>query len=446
MQEDKISKIIAKRLKQAQESQNMPYDLDAWETFQRRRSHAKNSKITWWLSGIAASLLVGVLSMAYFYDGDQDSSKLGPENGLADSGQIKSPESNQIKESDENNILVPNTSNELIEKSNEEKTPFPTLAQLASEEKYESGLEQMKQNDLGMLTAKAESEQGQGKVSAKVSIDQEWIPLANSKRGFDLMGKEKPISSKEFFTTLGLKSIEEVGNSKIEFDFPEVEPRKAKISLGLGVSPSFGAAQQNGNTTASSSLGMGFLVAMDLPGKLIVGSGLGVNLFNQQNQLESSPSVAFASSISPIQEQLLVRQTQLEVPVYFQYPLTTNESVSLQAGFSNFYALSEVAELESSFSRQVPVSGQDALLTNSFQLRSESVVQTQSLATTEGKFYPFATMNFGLNLRVLQSDNTSYILMPFYHLPVNQFTGFGDNPSFFGASFKVRFGSVGEKK
>ncbi|WP_297336295.1 hypothetical protein [Algoriphagus sp.] len=441
MQEDKISKLIAQKLKQVQENEPQPYDLGAWENFQEKRKAKSSPLNTWWLSGIAASILIGAIGFSVYFSAsspveqvsDQvlSTNSFSPdrsEKSLIDSAKETPSAGNQA----EKQFLSPSEETDFVPR--QELIEEHSLAQHSEAKANKRKSESKKSN----LIAKVESVSPVEKLDKSGSRSLEEVLLFSSK---DLL------SNYNFSTGVPSRILADQNktvvpsNEESDFEFPPILAEKSKLTLGLGLSPGFGASEQNGNASVNSSLGMGFLVAMDLPGKLTVGSGLGINVFNQENQLQSPPNVAFASSMSPVQEQLLVRQTQLDIPVYFQYPITTSESISLQAGFSNFIALSQVSELESSFTRQVPVSGQDALLSNSFQLRSESVVQTQQLASPpDGKFYPLATMNFGVNLRVMQSNKTSYILMPFYHLPVNQFTGFGDNPSFYGASFKVRFG------
>ncbi|MFC3415004.1 hypothetical protein [Algoriphagus hitonicola] len=444
MQEDKISKLIAQKLKQSQETEHQPFDLGAWEAFQQKRKAKSNPMKIWWISGIAASVLIGAIGLSVYLSDMEPREQVSDqviashEDNSQESELSTSEESSTIEGSAEDQFSSP--SNEtLSESQNEDDEKNNRL--LKSDQKDNSG--KIEQANSGFFAQSEPGSESQNQKLNKKNTRQFNEPL--------LMNSRDPLLDfnsfiLEFSQVLADNGMAIESDAKREeFDFPPILPDKSNLTLGLGVSPGFGASEQNGIASANSSLGMGFLVAMDLPGKLTVGSGLGINVFNQENQIQTPPNVAFASSMSPVQEQLLVRQTQLDIPVYFQYPITTNESISLQAGFSNFISLNQVSELESSFTRQVPVSGQDALLSNSFQLRSESVVQTQQLASPpEGKFYPLATMNFGVNLRVMQSKKTAYILMPFYHLPVNQFTGFGDNPSFYGASFKVRFGGKGD--
>ncbi|HCX74554.1 MAG TPA: hypothetical protein DHU93_03105, partial [Algoriphagus sp.] len=106
------------------------------------------------------------------------------------------------------------------------------------------------------------------------------------------------------------------------------------------------------------------MVNLDLPGKLTLGSGLGLNLLNQQSDVSNRPMVGFNMSIAPVTETIIVRQTQVEIPIYLKYPITRSNSLSVQAGFSNFYAFNQQAELETSFTRQVTVA--DASAANSF--------------------------------------------------------------------------------
>ena len=142
----------------------------------------------------------------------------------------------------------------------------------------------------------------------------------------------------------------------------------------------------------------------------------------------------------PQVQKLEVRQMQVEVPVFVKYPVTRNNSVSIQAGFSNYYALNQTASQENTTERQSAFYANDALGSSSVSLRQQSVTESSMLESNSGKFYPFATLNFGVNLRVLETKGANYVVMPFYNYQLKQVSGYGDTYGLFGASFKMNFG------
>jgi hypothetical protein len=140
-----------------------------------------------------------------------------------------------------------------------------------------------------------------------------------------------------------------------------------------------------------------------------------------------------------------ISQVQVDIPLYVRYPITRSQSVSVQAGFSNLLTFNQSAEQQTSFTRQVAVPDANAANANSFTLMTQTVDQLSSLAVPQSKFYPFATANFGINVRLYQSKKTSYEVMPFYNYPLQEFSGYGQKLGLFGASFRVNFGAVERK-
>jgi hypothetical protein len=180
------------------------------------------------------------------------------------------------------------------------------------------------------------------------------------------------------------------------------------------------------------------LLDIKLPGKLTLGSGLGLNYLSQNTEQQSTV-MAFGNTY-PQTEKLEVRQVQVEVPVFVKYPLTKNNAISLQAGFSNFYALNQSGSQENSFNRQVANYSMNSAGFSSVTLTNQTVNSTSALQQAESKFYPFATLNFGLNLRLLESKSANYVIMPFYNYQLKQVSGYGDTFGLFGATLKMNFG------
>lgn len=455
MQEDKLSKQIADSLKNHQESNPHPYELGAWERFDQKRKADKRKAWLQWVSGIAASLL---LLAALYLVIDTNQSIQDTELLSTNSKTGISQDSVNSTKSDDSQSLAGNPSDTSVESENK-IDQFDTAPQSKSATSDLIAAAEPSQQNTGSVT---ESQtKGTTKALPNKQVENNTsVPITTNlsreaeQTSVVAQNQESTIAN----NSSSEKSIESsVGNAVAdnqvreskqenliawteESEIKEIPKDKSEWSFGLGVAPGYGASQQEGANVSSSTLGLGFLVDLDLPGKLTLSSGLGLNLLNQENQANSSYSNAFASSVAPSTETIVVRQTQVEIPLYVRYPVTRNNSVTVQAGFSNFYAFSQKAEQKTSFSRSVTVAAMDAAGLNSYKTVNENVVQSRTLEPVESKFYPFATMNFGLNLRVLQSEKSSYVLMPFYNYPLTQFTGFGDNPGFFGASFKVNFG------
>ncbi len=428
MREDKLGKTIADSLRKHQETQDHPYELGAWEAFDKMRSAKRRNKIVYWVSGAAASLLLvgmlGILSQkSEVVPGPQEFSAENRTNTIQD---------NTTKSKDANTINEPELS---IENPTVKESGKPLIALSYSKEDF-----------LTIRETKDDSNPGQEVVFEKSDIVENPL-VETQQREVTILKEELETNTSLNQTTLLAEQTQtdkgdnSLGIFRNESDFDEIPETKPKLGFGLGLAPGFGSSQQNGASIESSSLALGVLVDLDLPGRLSLGSGLGVNFLNQQNNLLSSSMPGVAASIVPSKDKVQVNQAQIELPVYLNYPLTRSNSISVQAGFSNFYAFSQTAELETSFNRQVTVVEADATGMNSFKVVNESVVQNTSLESVDSKFYPFATVNFGLNIQLMKSENTRYVVMPFYNHPLQQFTGFGDNPGFFGASLKVKFGN-----
>jgi len=453
MKEDKLDEEIAASLKKKLVEASVPYELGAWEGFQKKRAQRKRRTIAYWASGIAASLLLIAVGLNTV-DTPENSTPSSTEIQLAESAE-KSPE-NRVEEittreseavAENSDELVPNTNasgskttEEAPKVQKSETTPADTKA-LASvpqpaEKSVKTGKDKIVPQDtvipqektLARIPEKESSPQqtlitkvGEVENPVDLEIPKETLALAKAEESAKLTEKEKFVAENEF---------------------PIIAKDKASVGLGMGLSPGFGAIQSDNQVATAQTIGLGMLVDIDLPGKLTLGSGLGLNYLNQNNEQEST--VMSLGNTYPQVEKLEVRQMQVEVPVFVKYPVTRNNSVSIQAGFSNYYALNQTASQENTTERQSAFYANDALGNSSVSLRQESVVENNSLESKSGKFYPFATLNFGVNLRVLETKGANYVVMPFYNYQLKQVSGYGDTYGLFGASFKMNFGG-GEK-
>ncbi|SHO60795.1 outer membrane beta-barrel protein [Algoriphagus zhangzhouensis] len=470
MQEDKLSKQIADSLKKYQESESHPYYEGAWEAFDQRRKAGSRQVFLRWASGVAATLLL--LAAVYFIADTTE--KLQEDQLLTE--EVVHDQNTTVKE--ENSFSLESVESP-IESSNQNEgggeTSFPIENQKseANSKVFENTVAENLNSKSENRTTSSEKEpsnpskkedKGSAKNPPEVNSGQEEnVNSSNTEKKEVLEVEkaiaqvdEKPAQEKTEVTSGDLQTslVPEKPKTeettpliawKEESEIKEIPKEKSDWTFGVGLAPGYGASQQNGANVSSSSLGLGLSVDLELPGKITLGSGLGYNLLNQQNEasmvLNADFSNAFAANVAPPStETVVVRQSQVEIPIYVKYPITRSQSIAIQAGFSNFYAFNQKAELKTTFSRQVTVNQVSVDGASTYTTLNENVVQSRSLDAVESKFYPFATMNFGLNLRLLQSEKTSYFLMPFYNYPLTQFTGFGDNPGFVGASFKVNFG------
>lgn len=458
MKEDKLDEEIAASLKKKLVEASVPYEMGAWEGFQKKRAQRKRRTIAYWASGIAASLLLIALGLDTV-DTSENSTPSFTEVQLAESAE-KSPENRveeiTTRESEavaENSAtatpdeLVPNTNasgsktaEEAPKVQKPETTPADMKALASVPQPVEKSVNTEKdkivpqdpvipqEKTLARIPEKESSQQQT--LITKVEEVEKQVELEIPKETLALSKAEEPVepTEKEKFVA--------------ENDFPVIPKDKASVGLGMGLSPGFGAIQSDNQVATAQTIGLGMLVDIDLPGKFTLGSGLGLNYLNQNNEQEST--VMSLGNAYPQVEKLEVRQMQVEVPVFVKYPVTRNNSVSIQAGFSNYYALNQTASQENTTERQSAFYANDALGNSSVSLRQEAVVENNSLESKSGKFYPFATLNFGVNLRILETKGANYVVMPFYNYQLKQVSGYGDTYGLFGASFKMNFGG-GEK-
>ncbi|WP_339866587.1 hypothetical protein [uncultured Algoriphagus sp.] len=468
MKEDKLDMEIAASLKKKLEEASVPYEVGAWEGFQKKRALRNRRMITYWASGIAASLLliaVGLNSIDVVENDNSDPTELKladnsvniPETSRDEPATSKTEEEilKEEKVSDHESIQVKPSANPSKKPSEASKAPEKQMGSnsVAIDSKPVQKIEQSeKVNAIPQLPSK-EIEKEVAQVESVPNNGQELAK--KPKEGEKIREVEKPFLGKENSTaalamTESGEKTPPVENEKVvekekfvaESEFPVIEKDKTTVGLGMGVSPGFGAIQSDNQVATASSIGLGMLVDLQLPGKLTLGSGLALNYLNQSTKQEGT-TLAFGN-IYPQSEKVEVRQMQVEIPVFVKYPVTRNNSVSIQAGFSNYYALNETASQENTVQLQSAFYANDALGNSSVSFRQEAVVENNSLESKSGKFYPFATLNFGVNLRVLETKGANYVIMPFYNYQLTQVSGYGDTYGLFGASFKMNFGG-GEK-
>lgn len=454
MKEDKLDQEIAASLKKKLVEASVPYELGAWEGFQKRRAQRQRRAIVYWASGIAASLLlilvgVGSVDLSGDTGADMDEVQLAEITEKATQGNLEefpvteSETENPLPEIGQGPSAVAPDSKPLEKEAENQKAPSDSQVSKAlavvtepTEKTAETGGNKVVPNSPTVSNEKAV-----GQVKENMSVQQP--PLISQTEEPVKQSEAKPAGE-----TLALAKAEEPVSVSVqeqfvsESDFPAIEKEKASVQLGMGVSPGFGTIQSDNQMATAATIGVGMLVDIKLPGKFTLGSGLGLNYLSQNTEAEST-IVAFGNTY-PQTEKLEVRQMQVEMPVFVKYPVTKNNSVSIQAGFSNYYALNESASQENRYDRQVAEYSNDALGVASVSLKNEAVNSTTSLEPTANKFYPFATVNFGVNLRILESKGASYVIMPFYNYQLKQVSGYGDTYGLFGASFKMNFGGSGK--
>lgn len=440
MQEDKTSKWLAAQLRKQQEENSLPYELGAWEAFEKKRLASKKKAI-YWISGIAASLAILFVAGGLWLSGDTE---LSGSNSQSDQIALEVKAVTPDPHVEEHAIAIGEQSRQV------------EIQVLGSSEKVDS--ENRKPNsDLNFpkLTNPKPiqiSTEGEAKsVKNLTVIDQKVMQ--------ESISKTDPIQPQ-------IASQEKVGEEIARTEVPEkviasVElPKEPQLSeeeikemletrswsfasIGMGLSPGFGTSQGTEQSTSGASLGLGVMVDMELTGKLVMSSGVAVNYLNQASESQSYAQVAgFAS---PVTEKNEIAQVQVDIPVYFKYPVTRSRSISVQAGFSNLVTFNQYAEQQSSYTRQVAVLDANVAGSNSFTLKSESVDQLSVLEVPQKRFYPFATANLGINIRLFESKKSSYEVMPFYNYPLQEFSGYGEKLGMFGASFKVNFGATQKK-
>ncbi|MDR7129488.1 hypothetical protein J2X69_001825 [Algoriphagus sp. 4150] len=458
MKEDKLDKEIAASLKKKLVEASVPYELGAWEAFQKKRALRKRKTISYWASGIAASLVllaVGLNSIDFSGSDLPEHTEVQLAEGAENTSENTVEEiiTNESKTLAENSPAETNVNqkpgeitsgSEPIAKTEKEQSSQPISVDtkaLAAVDKPLEEVEKATKTENALHELQVISTEKPVELIPKSETHQNPPLIAEAEEKENRLLTEKiPVETEVKEPVKLIESDKE--RFVAENDFPVIPKDKATVGLGMGLSPGFGAIQSDNQVATASTIGLGMLVDINLPGKFTLGSGLGLNYLNQ-NAKQESTVMAFGNTY-PQTEKLEVRQMQVELPVFVKYPLTRSNSVSIQAGFSNFYALNETASQENTVERQMAVYNSDASGFSSVTLRQQAVTESATLEPKNGRFYPFATLNFGLNLRVLETKGANYVIMPFYNYQVRQVSGYGDTYGLFGASFKVNFGG-GEK-
>jgi hypothetical protein len=64
------------------------------------------------------------------------------------------------------------------------------------------------------------------------------------------------------------------------------------------------------------------------------------------------------------------------------------------------------------------------------------------LPRTAFSIFSFFPGYLGVNVRVYETNKSSYLLMPFYSYPLLDISGTGQNPAVVGAAVKITFGTL----
>lgn len=433
MQEDNWSKRLAESLRKQQEDSPLPYEPGAWEAFEKRRKAGGISPMFYWISGIAASLAALFLVGNLWFSSSGDPS--GDLKDVAEATQELTEANSQSEEVKEQTLgIAPASegkSGDLLADSQGK-----TLSQLT--EKVQSSRVTSSNPKQELVLANAEepaSKPGENQVAQPENPTAVVGSLAQVEQKPEPQA-EKTVAPAMTEEEAKAKLLAQIGEEMKE----EVTEEETYSSLILGFGPGFGNSTQNNIATSGSSLGLGVNYDLKVGEKLSLGSGLGINYLNQSSQSQDYAQVAgFSSAVKETQQ---VQQVQVDIPLYVRYPVTRDNSISLQAGFSNLITFNQQAEQVVSFTRQVYVADAMNASSNALTLKTEQLSQTSALNLPSQRFFPLATANLGVNIRVYESKKTSYLVMPFYNYPIQDISGTGQNPGVVGAAFKVNFGAI----
>lgn len=444
MQDDNQEKKLGDLLRNYQETKPQQYDDGAWESFDRLRK-PKVIPFWYWAGGIVASLLllwaVGSLIWSETEltpaSSDQVLSEVVKESTP---GSISNPEGafeteEKIDESEGERHLTQKQPLEEKSNSNSKQTEnSPANERLIS--KNESPNQQAKRPVLESTLAQAEEIALNQQVESKESQAAKNDEQTKSEQNVEVAQTTPAYLTEE---EAKAKLLAQIGEELTE-EKPEEEASNRTVALGFG--PGFGSSGGD-EPTSGSSLNLGVLMGIGLGEKVTLSSGFAVNYLNQASQSQRYAQAAgFASAVRETQE---IRQVQVDIPLYVTYPVTSGGGISVQAGFSNLIAFNQSAQVESNFTRQIAVADMESSFSNTLKLQSTAVTQVSEFPVPNQRFYPFATANLGVNIRIFERKNTSYAIMPFYNYPIQEISGYGEKLGFYGASFKILFGTT-EKK
>ncbi|TDQ19465.1 outer membrane protein with beta-barrel domain [Algoriphagus boseongensis] len=443
MQEDKLDKWLASSLKRAQEQAPISYEEGAWEAFEKKRQAKKIKAITYWVSGVAASLIILLVAFNSFDFQSQTKPEMLSLGSSADSSLGNENPTNEEQVSPENQVGNSNSSGSKIDL-------------LADDQSKSEGSKNAPTSQSKGIAEKRESSKNASQTSNMAQVDnpEKRDVSSNAEDKNAVVTNSEMANTTSTQLTLAETQADSVEAAKVELlkkqiadltgDKEEVKTQESSpIAMALGVSPGYGTGQQENQSVMSSSIGLGVQMNLDLGKKLTLGSGMGLNYFNQTSEGEGVVRIANASY--PGNERTEIQQVQMDIPVFVTYAITRNKSISIQAGFSNLVAFNQSSQREFLYTRQVSVVDAQSALANSVSFKNESVANLSTLDTPSSKFYPFATANLGINIRLLESKKTSYLLMPFYNYPIQDITATGTNIGFFGAALKVNFGNIQKK-
>jgi hypothetical protein len=441
MQEGNPEKWLAQSLRRQQEEHPLPYDPGAWEAFEKKQKTAPFKKRSRWISGIAASIAL-LLTLAGLWFSTTDQNQPASQSLAVLSGPVSSPEEGKAEQSAPSSASIADQvdAQEQTRKSQPSQTKTQPPGEVISRNKAVVTRRSPAEPTPFLNPKPTPSSENKSEAQSipQAALAEKTPVFTNKPESSQATRTEEPNPPQQTHTLLPAQPA--LSEQEIE----EILSKKTSpMQFSLGFNPGFGTSQSSGQITSGNSLGLGVLLDLELTSKLSMGSGLAVNYLNQASESQSYPQLAgFASPVVQTSE---ISQVQMDIPLYIRYPLTSSRSVSVQAGFSNLLTFNQSAEQQTSFTQQVAVPDLNAASANSFTLKTQTVDQLSALAVPQSKFYPFATANLGVNLRLYQSKKTSYEVMPFYNYPLQEFSGYGEKLGLFGASFRVNFGVVERK-
>lgn len=434
MQEDNWSKRLAESLRKQQEDSPLPYEPGAWEAFEKRRKTGIISPIYYWISGVAASIAMIFMIGYGLLSPEEKTDPVASAVVLTDQALSENPPKESDIELQPEKVEA--QSSKLLADGSNPLPSFKAKAGNGTSEKVTSKEKVQIANSIPSI-AGTTPEQIESKAAERISpplmaLEEKVVSEQQTGSQPETKSPLVPMTEEE----AKAKLMAQIGEELKE----ETEKERRVSSVVLGFGPGFGSSTQNNVATSGSNLGLGVAYDMNLGKKLALGSGLGLNYLNQSSQSQDYAQVAgFASAV---QETRQVQQVQVDIPLYVRYPVTRDNSISLQAGFSNLITFNQQAEQVQSFTRQVYVADAMNVSANASTLKTEQVSVASDLIVPSQRFFPLATANLGVNIRLYESPKTSYLVMPFYHYPIQDITGTGQNPGVVGAAFKVRFGAI----
>ena len=434
MQEDNWSKRLAESLRKQQEDSPLPYEPGAWEAFEKRRKTGVISPIYYWMSGVAASIAL-VFMIGYGLLSPEEKADRGastPE--LAEQAPTENP-----SKAAEIEVQPEIEEDQPLELLADAPKPSPVFKENAGSVSDVRATSKEQVQIANPITSRSERTTQPSEVKAKESVNPPLLALEEKVVSEQQAGSQpetKPALVPMTEEEAKAKLMAQIGEEIKE----ETEKERRVSSVVLGFGPGFGSSTQNNVATSGSNLGLGVAYDLNLGKKLALGSGLGLNYLNQSSQSQDYAQVAGFSSA--VRETKQVQQVQVDIPLYVRYPVTRDNSISLQAGFSNLITFNQLAEQVQSFTRQVYVADAMNVSANASTLKTEQVSLASDLIVPSQRFFPLASANLGVNIRVYESPKTSYLVMPFYNYPIQDISGTGQNPGVVGAAFKVRFGAI----